>query len=105
MDELASDDDGRRHREFWDWVESRNPDEPFWLLDSIAVEPALQGRGIGRTLIEAGLARARADGTGAFLSTGSPGNVTIYERCGFHVVERAWTPGGGPPIWFMRWDP
>ncbi len=45
------------------------------------------GRGIGRALIEAGLAKARADGTGAFLSTGTAANVTIYGRCGFRVYH------------------
>jgi predicted N-acetyltransferase YhbS len=86
-------------------VESHAPEQPAWLLDSIAVEPAVQGRGLGRALIEAGLARAHAGGMGAFLSTGTPGNVAIYRRCGFEVVEEADAPGGGPRIWFMRWDP
>ena len=69
------------------------------------MEPALHGRGIGRTLIEAGLAQARADGIGAFLSTGTAGNVDIYARCGFRIYDEADAPGGGPHIWFMRWDP
>jgi hypothetical protein len=43
-------------------------------------------------------------GVGAFLSTGTPGNVPIYERCGFRVIEEADAPGG-PHIWFMRADP
>jgi hypothetical protein len=56
-------------------------------------------------LIEAGLARARAERTGAFLSTGTAANVAIYSRCGFRVYEEAQAPGGGPHIWFMRTDP
>jgi ribosomal protein S18 acetylase RimI-like enzyme len=61
------------------WVDSHSPDEPMWQLDSIAVEPAFQGRGVGRALIAAGLARARAraDSVGAFLSTGTPRNASI----------------------------
>ena len=43
---------------------------------------------IGRTLIEAGLARARAQQTGAFLSTGTEANVAIYARCGFRDSHR-----------------
>jgi GNAT superfamily N-acetyltransferase len=100
-----TDDGGLRYDAFWDWVDSRSPAEPLWQLDSIAVEPAAQGRGFGAALIAAGLRQAAADGTGAFLSTGTPRNVSIYGRCGFRVVEALDAPGGGPHIWFMRWDP
>ncbi len=51
-----ADDGGRRYDAFWDWVGAHDPAEPSWQLDSIAVRPELQGRGIGRALIEAGLA-------------------------------------------------
>jgi GNAT superfamily N-acetyltransferase len=100
-----TDDGGRRYDAFWEWVDSQSPDEPLWQLDSIAVEPAAQGRGFGAALIVAGLAQARADAVGAFLSTGTPRNVSIYGRCGFRVVEDLDAPDGGPHIWFMRSDP
>ncbi len=100
-----ANDDGRRYSAFWDWVASREPDEPLWHLDSIAVGPARQGEGLGAALIAAGQQHAQADGVGAFLSTGTPHNVTIYNRCGFRVLDDLDAPGGGPHIWFMRWDP
>ena len=100
-----AEDGGRRYAEFWDWVATHDPIEPAWQLDTIAVEPELQGRGIGRALIEAGLARARADRASAFLSTGTAANVTVYGRCGFRVYDEADAPDGGPRVWFMRWDP
>jgi GNAT superfamily N-acetyltransferase len=100
-----AEDGGGRYAEFWDWVAAHEPTEPGWQLDTIAVDPELHGLGIGRALIEAGLARARADGTSAFLSTGTPANVTIYGRCGFRVYDQANAPNGGPCIWFMCWDP
>lgn len=99
------DDNGRRYDAFWAWVATHDPPEPSWQLDSIAVQPELQGRGIGRALIEAGLERARAERSGAFLSTGTAANVAIYDRCGFRVYDEANAPGGGPRIWFMRRDP
>jgi GNAT superfamily N-acetyltransferase len=100
-----TDDGGHRYDAFWRWVDSLSPTDPLWQLDSIAVEPDAQGQGYGSLLIRHGLARARTDGVGAFLSTGTQRNVRIYERCGFHVTENAEAPGGGPRIWFMRWDP
>jgi GNAT superfamily N-acetyltransferase len=99
------DDGGRRYDTFWSWIDSRIPDEPLWLLDSIAVDPSAQGKGLGTALIADGLARARSAGEGAFLSTGTPRNVPIYKRSGFRVVEERDAPGGGPHIWFMRADP
>lgn len=103
--DALTDDKGCRYHAFWDWVDARTPKEPLWQLDSIAVEPAAQGRGFGAALIAVGVARARADGMGAFLSTGTPRNLSIYERCGFRVVDDADAPSGGPHIWFMRCDP
>jgi len=101
----VTEDGGRRYAAFWEWVATHDPVEPSWQLDTIAVEPDSQGRGIGRALIEAGLARVRADGTSAFLSTGTRANVAIYGRCGFRVYHEADAPDGGPRVWFMRWDP
>ena len=100
-----TDDGGLRYDTFWTWVESHHPAEPLWQLDSIAVEPTAQGRGLGAALIAAGLAQARADGVGAFLSTGVTRNLDIYGRCGFRVVEEAYAPDAGPTVYFMRWDP
>ncbi len=100
-----ADGGGHRDSTFWGWVESRSPSGPLWQLDSIAVDPALQGRGLGGALILEGQARARAEGMGAFLSTGTERNVSIYERYGFRVIDDADAPNAGPRIWFMRWDP
>jgi GNAT superfamily N-acetyltransferase len=100
-----SDDGGRRYNGFWDWIESRIPDEPLWLLDSIAVDPHIQGRGFGRSLMEVGQSMAAKMGCGAILSTGTERNVPIYQKCGFHIVDHVDAPDGGPHIWFMRWNP
>ena len=103
--DALTDDDGKRYDAFWGWVDSRVPDEALWQLDSIAVAPECQGRGYGAALIAAGLDLARAEGVSAFLSTGTPHNVSIYGRSGFRVVEDLDAPDGGPHVWFMRWDP
>jgi GNAT superfamily N-acetyltransferase len=97
-------DGGERYDAFWEWVESKIPDEPLWHLDSVGVEPGSRGTGVGAALIEHGLELARADDAGAFLETGTPRNVPYYERFGFRIVDDADAPHGGPHIWFMRWD-
>jgi GNAT superfamily N-acetyltransferase len=100
-----TDDGGLRHERFYEWVASKIPTEPLWHLDSVAVEPGWQGRGIGSALVEFGLARTLATNTAVILETGTPRNVPLYERLGFHVVEEADSPDGGPHVWFMRRDP
>ncbi len=96
-------DGGARYDRFWRWVDAHTPD---LAADSIALDPPTRGHGYGAALIRARLARAQADGIGAFLSTGTERNVSIYVRCGFNVVGEGDAPGeGGPHIWLMRWDP
>jgi GNAT superfamily N-acetyltransferase len=100
----VSDDGGLRHERFYEWVASKIPSEPVWHLDSVAVEPGRQGRGIGSALLEFGLERTLESNTAVILETGTPRNVPLYERLGFHVVEEADAPEGGPRVWFMRRD-
>lgn len=95
-------DGGVRYGAFWDWAGAHAPGEPCWLLDMVAVAPAAQGRGRGRTLVMHGVERARADGSPAFLATGAPRNVPFYKSLGFQVVGEQQAPDGGPMIWFMQ---
>ena len=46
-----SDGGGARHESFWDWIDSRIPDESFLLLDSIAVDPCRGSRRCARRRI------------------------------------------------------
>ncbi len=94
-----------RYQAFWDWVAERTPKEPHWFLDQLAVEPAAQGRGIGRALLEHAIGLAAADGHPLILETGTPANVGLYERFGFRVILAEDAPGGGPRVWFMQRDP
>lgn len=101
----VTDDGGLRHERFYAWVASRLPSEPLWHLDSVAVEPGWQGRGIGSALVGFGLEQTRDSNTAVILETGTPRNVPLYERLGFHVVEELDSPEGGPHVWFMRRNP
>lgn len=103
--DALTDDGGARYRAFWDWIEEHFPHEPHWYLDHLAVAPEHRAKGFGRALIELGLGFARRDGVPAFLETARPANVRYYERLGFAVVVEEAAPGGGPPLWFMRFEP
>ena len=101
----GTDDGGTRYEAMWDWIAENFLDEPFWYLDHIGVDAEHRGGGVGTALIQHGLAFAERDGVPAFLETGRSGNVAYYERRGFRTVTDADAPGGGPHIWFMRYDP
>ena len=98
-------DGGRRYERFWAWITAMYPEEPYWLLDQVAVEPAAQGRGIGGAMLRFAIERAALDDRPLFLETGRPGNVPLYEHFGLRVFDEADAPDGGPRIWFMRRDP
>ena len=100
-----TDDDGARYDVFWDWLGGHLPEDPCWFLDIVAVDAPARGRGHARRLIEHGLTRAHDEGLPAFLETSIRGNVGLYERFGFRVVEELAAPDGGPAIWFLRADP
>ena len=93
-----------RHADMWEWIAGNFPDEPFWYLDHIAVDTSHRGGGVGTALIQHGLAFADRDDVPAFLETGRPEKVGYYERRGFRTISDADAPGGGPHIWFMRYD-
>jgi GNAT superfamily N-acetyltransferase len=62
----------------------------FWNLCSLFVEPRLQGRGVGRALLEAAIpqCRGRSPKSAIWLNA-APGAIAFYRRLGF--VERAAT--------------
>jgi N-acetylglutamate synthase-like GNAT family acetyltransferase len=67
------------------------PDPRRAQLRFVIVDPAWHGRGAGRALLDAALAWCREhDVETVFLWTveGLPASRTMYERAGFHVVER-----------------
>jgi putative acetyltransferase len=69
----------------------------WYALGPVAVLPARQGRGIGSTLVRAGLERLAALGAGGCILVGDPG---YYARFGFEVSP-ANAPAGQPAEFFM----
>jgi hypothetical protein len=77
----------------------RDPSQPHWHLGPVAVEPDLQGQGIGTAMLDAFCAIADSTGTQAYLETDKDENVCFYQRFGFTVLESAQVLG--VLNWFM----
>ena len=82
-------------------LEPHRPKEPAWFLATVGVNPASQGRGLGRAVIRPGLEAAERAGFLAFLETSDAGNVKFYRRLGFTVTADLALPDGGPRTWCM----
>lgn len=78
------------------------PTYPFWYLGVLGTHPDSAGRGWGRAVMRAGLARAAADGLPAILETSNPANVELYRRAGWEVVGSLAEP---VPTWIMQQPP
>ncbi|MGA0596771.1 GNAT family N-acetyltransferase [Enterovirga sp. CN4-39] len=74
------------------WNVTAGPGRPALLLGPIAVDPALQGLGIGAKLMRHALARAEELGHDAVILVG---DAPYYERFGFsaEAVAGLWLPG------------
>jgi ribosomal protein S18 acetylase RimI-like enzyme len=59
-----------------------------WYLSIFAVDPAAQGQGLGRKLLEPTVAEADGVSAMCYLETFSPRNVGFYERLGFATAAR-----------------
>ena len=66
-----------------------------WYLSIVAVDPAAQGKGFGRKLLEPTLAEADRVSAMCYLETFSPGNIGFYQRLGFSPRARISEPTTG----------
>ncbi len=92
---------GRRWEQM---IEANRPKEPHWCLNSLAVRPSSQGRGIGSALIKPGLEKADRDEVGCYLETQRRANIPFYRRFGFEEIGEIGLPGS-PPVWRMWREP
>nr|WP_196925278.1 GNAT family N-acetyltransferase [Micromonospora ureilytica] len=91
-----------RVRGYGEAVHAALPTYPFWYLGVLGTHPDSAGRGWGRAVMRAGLARAAADGLPAILETSYPANVELYRRAGWEVVTSLSEP---VPTWIMQQPP
>jgi predicted N-acetyltransferase YhbS len=74
------------------WHVTAGPNRPALLLGPIAIDPSLQGLGLGSKLMRVALERAAARRHGAVLLVG---DAPYYERFGFsaETTDALWLPG------------
>lgn len=77
-----------------------HPEAPHWYLEVLGTHPAAQGGGLASSLVDAGLARARAAGSGAYLLTSNRDVIPFYARFGFGLRDEVRIPHG-PTIWSL----
>jgi GNAT superfamily N-acetyltransferase len=86
-------------------IESRHPRQAHFYLGVLGTEPALQGRGIGSSLLAPVLSRCDSDGLPAYLESSKERNVPFYARHGFTVSEEVDIGSEGPRLWLMWREP
>jgi len=80
-----------------DAMRAAHPHESHFYLFFIAVDPALQGQGLGAAILDATLARIDTAGQPAYLENSNPRNARLYERAGF-VARNSISPAEAPPL-------
>lgn len=82
-----------------------HPKEPYWYLCLVAVDPGLQGRGIGTRLLEPVLDLADRSSTLCSVETPFPRDIVFYQRLGFEIASEEHPFIGAPPVWIMTREP
>lgn len=86
-------------------IAEHHPEVRHWYLAFVGVEPSLQGRGIGKALIQPVIARADEDGDHCYLETPFPATHDFYRTLGFTLGPRLEPVVGAPPVWTMSRPP
>lgn len=81
-----------------------HPNQPYWYLPLMGVEPSHQRQGVGSALLRHGLMACDRDRKLAYLEASSKQNLALYERHGFEVVGTIQV-GSSPPIFPMVREP
>lgn len=68
-------------------MEQYYPQDPFWHLAFLSVDPTKQGKGHGARLMEQALEEVDAAGQYAYLESTNPRNLSLYERYGFELAR------------------
>ncbi len=87
------------------WRMRKSLTEPHWVLDVLGVTPARHGQGVARCLLAPALALADKQRLPCYLITNKEGNIGIYNRFGFEVIQSGLLPGSAVMFYEMRRPP
>jgi ribosomal protein S18 acetylase RimI-like enzyme len=83
--------------------EEKDPQKPHWHLSPMCTKVELQGKGIGKQMMEEFCRIVDETGEGAYLETGKRENVLFYQNFDFKVVGEVNVFAA--PTWLMWRDP
>jgi GNAT superfamily N-acetyltransferase len=81
-----------------------HPKELNWYLPLLAVDPSVQGQGVGTMLMHDAVARMDTDGVGGYLETQKEENHAFYNRFGYELRDTLHPIPDGPAYYTM-WRP
>lgn len=87
-------------------VQDAHPQTPHYYLQVLGVDPAHQGKGWSKPLLQIILQRADTEQKPVYLETAEESNLSLYRRYGFEVTTiLTGLPGDAPPLWCMWREP
>jgi ribosomal protein S18 acetylase RimI-like enzyme len=75
--------------------------KPHYYLNTLAVLPESQGKGLASKLVRPFLEKADEESVGVYVETMAPSNVVLYEHYGFQRREQCYVPKTEVRIWAL----
>jgi predicted GNAT family N-acyltransferase len=85
------------------FLETQRDGEPAWQLRGMATDPARQGQGVGRVLVEQATAALSARGSKSYWCNARTSAVGFYQRIGWETVGPEFQIEGVGPHYIMVW--
>eukprot|EP01112_Ceratiomyxa_fruticulosa_P005593 TRINITY_DN1629_c0_g1_i6.p1 TRINITY_DN1629_c0_g1~~TRINITY_DN1629_c0_g1_i6.p1 ORF type:complete len:237 (-),score=36.43 TRINITY_DN1629_c0_g1_i6:80-790(-) len=98
MMNISSTNDNLKHQYFQETGENQSD---YFLVSHVAIAPELQGKGLGKMLVNFVGDHSRSKGRSLILGTATLGNVEFYKKCGFkHEKTQSIEGREGTPVYY-----
>ncbi|WP_457312096.1 GNAT family N-acetyltransferase [Sphingomonas sp. UYAg733] len=84
-----------------DAIDTHFPTGDYWYLHIAGCDPVMQGRGLGRAAVQAGLDRVAGSRLPVYLETPLEKNIGFYRSLGFDLTAEWRVSKSGPRFWSM----